>query len=110
VSYLNLAGTFYDMCSVLNGCSRSIVHWEIREVMKEADVETILKRAREKYPGEHPRIITDNAAEGGLKAPVGPAVRPSDRPSRSTLRERLAKRDRHPKVASSSPDLSIVGS
>jgi putative transposase len=26
VSYLNICGTFYFMCSILDGCSRSIVH------------------------------------------------------------------------------------
>jgi putative transposase len=31
VSYLNIAGTFYFLCSILDGCSRYIVHWEIRE-------------------------------------------------------------------------------
>src|SRR4051794_35944915 len=31
--------------------------------MKEAEVETILQRAREQYPGEHPRIITDNGPQ-----------------------------------------------
>lgn len=63
VSYLNICGTFYFMCSVLDGCSRSIVHWEIREQMQEIDVEVILQRAREKYPGENPRIITDNGPQ-----------------------------------------------
>ena len=48
---------------VLDGCSRFIVHWEIREQMQELDVETILQRAREKFPGEHPRIITDNGPQ-----------------------------------------------
>jgi transposase InsO family protein len=33
VSYLNIAGTFYFLCSVLDGYSRFIVHWEIREKM-----------------------------------------------------------------------------
>jgi putative transposase len=60
ISYLNLGGTFYYLCSILDGCSRYIVHWEIRESMTEADVETILQRAREKFPGEKPRIISDN--------------------------------------------------
>jgi putative transposase len=63
VSYLNIAGTFYFLCSILDGCSRFIVHWEIREKMEETDVETILQRAREIYPGEHPRIITDNGPQ-----------------------------------------------
>jgi len=63
ISYLNLAGTFYFMCSILGGYSRSIVHWEIREKMEETDVETILQRAREKFPGVTPRIISDNGPQ-----------------------------------------------
>ncbi len=63
ISYLNICGTFYFMCSVLDGCSRAIVHWEIREKMQEIDVETILERAREKYPGEKPRTE-------GLRQPI----------------------------------------
>ena len=60
VSHLNIAGTFYFLCSILDGCSRYLVHFEIRAKMGEIDVETVLQRAREKFPGEHPRIITDN--------------------------------------------------
>ena len=63
ISYLNLGGTFYYLCSVLDGYSRLIVHWEIREKMQEVDVETIVQRAREQYPGETPRIITDNGPQ-----------------------------------------------
>ena len=63
VSYLNIAGTFYFLCSVLDGCSRSIVHWEIREKMEESDVEIIIQRAREAYPGVTPRIISDNGPQ-----------------------------------------------
>jgi len=51
------------MCSILDGYSRSIVHWEIREKMEETDVETILQRAREKFPGAAPRIISDNGPQ-----------------------------------------------
>lgn len=63
VSYLNIAGTFYFLCSVLDGCSRYVVHWEIREKMEESDVEVILQRAREAYPDATPRIITDNGPQ-----------------------------------------------
>ena len=63
ISYLNIGGTFYYLCSVLDGASRFIVHWEIRESMTEAEVETILQRAREKFPGETPRIISDNGPQ-----------------------------------------------
>lgn len=63
ISYVNIAGTFYYLCSILDGYSRYIVHWEIRESMKEIDVETVIQRAREKFPGEKPRIITDNGPQ-----------------------------------------------
>jgi transposase InsO family protein len=63
VAYLNLGGTFYYLCSVLDGASRSIVHWEIRASMTETDVECILQRAHEKYPDQRPRIISDNGPQ-----------------------------------------------
>lgn len=63
VSYLNIHGTFYYLCSVLDGYSRSITHWEIRESMTERDVQTILQRALEKFPGAAPRIISDNGPQ-----------------------------------------------
>jgi putative transposase len=63
MSYLNICGTFYYLCSILDGYSRMMVHWEIREQMKEADVETIVQRALEKYPRVHPRIISDNGPQ-----------------------------------------------
>ena len=51
------------MCSVLDGCSRYIVHWEIRESMTEAEIEIILERAKEKFPEARPRIISDNGPQ-----------------------------------------------
>jgi len=63
VSYLNLGGTFYYLCSVLDGCSRAIVHWDLRASMKEQEVECILERAKELYPGARPRIISDNGPQ-----------------------------------------------
>ena len=63
ISYLNIRGTFYYLCSILDGYSRYIVHWEIRESMKEADVEIVLQRAREKFPNEKPRVISDNGPQ-----------------------------------------------
>lgn len=63
ISYLNIAGTFYFLCSVLDGFSRSIVHHEIREKMEESDVELILQKARECHPGVTPRIISDNGPQ-----------------------------------------------
>ena len=63
ISYLNISGTFYYLCSVLDGASRFIVHWEIHRSMTEAQVEIILQRARELFPGARPRIISDNGPQ-----------------------------------------------
>ena len=63
VSYLNIRGTFYFLCSVLDGYSRFIVHWDIGETMKEQEIEVIVQRAREKFPGVTPRIISDNGPQ-----------------------------------------------
>jgi transposase InsO family protein len=56
VSYVNIAGTFYYLSSVLDGYSRFLVHWEIREHSKEQEIEIVLQRAQEKFPGVRPRI------------------------------------------------------
>jgi len=63
VSHINICGTFFFLCSILDGYSRFIIHREIRETMTEAEVETILQRAREQSPGERPRIISDNGPQ-----------------------------------------------
>ena len=63
VSYINVAGTFFYLCSLLDGYSRYIVHWELRESMTEAEVETIIQRGRERFAGERPRIISDNGPQ-----------------------------------------------
>jgi putative transposase len=63
VAFLNIGGTFYHLCSLLDGYSRSIVHWEIRETMKEEEIALIIQRARERFPGVTPRIISDNGPQ-----------------------------------------------
>lgn len=63
IAYVNIAGTFYYLCAILDGCSRYLVHWELRESMTEADVEIVMQRAREKYPEARPRIISDNGPQ-----------------------------------------------
>jgi transposase-like protein len=63
VSYINVAGTFFYLCSLLDGCSRYLVHWEIRASMTEPEIETIIQRARERYPDARPRIISDNGPQ-----------------------------------------------
>jgi len=63
IAYLNLSGTFYYLCTILDGYSRAVIHWEIRESMREDDVEIIVQRAHERYPDAHPRIISDNGPQ-----------------------------------------------
>jgi transposase InsO family protein len=62
-SHLNICGTFYHICSIIDGYSRYLVHWEIRETMFTSDAEIVVQRAREKFPGENPRIISDNGPQ-----------------------------------------------
>ena len=63
ISYVNLAGTFYYLTTILDGYSRYIVHWELRTSMTQQDELVILQRALEQFPGEHPRIISDNGSQ-----------------------------------------------
>jgi putative transposase len=63
LSYINIACTFYYLCSILDGYSRFIVHWALLKQMKESDIEIIIQRALEKYPGVTPRIISDNGPQ-----------------------------------------------
>ncbi len=63
VSYINVCGTFYYFCGIIDGFSRFIVHWEIREAMKESDIEIIIERAKEKFPDARPRVISDNGPQ-----------------------------------------------
>jgi transposase InsO family protein len=63
VAHLNVAGTFYYLCTILDGYSRAVVHWELREAMREVDIEIVVQRAREKVPGARSRIISDNGPQ-----------------------------------------------
>jgi len=63
IAYINIRGTFFYLCTVLDGCSRYIVHHELRESMREPDVERLLQRALEAFPGARPRIISDNGPQ-----------------------------------------------
>ncbi len=62
-TYINIAGTFYYLCAILDGWSRYLVHWELRESMTTRDVTTIVQRAKERFPDARPRIISDNGPQ-----------------------------------------------
>jgi putative transposase len=49
ILHINISGTFYYLFAILDGYSRYIIHWELRESMKEMEVETIMQRARENF-------------------------------------------------------------
>jgi transposase InsO family protein len=63
IAHINIHGTFYYLCAVLDGASRYLLAWSLRESMKEADVEIVIQRAKERFPEAHPRIISDNGPQ-----------------------------------------------
>lgn len=63
VSCLNVCATLYYLCSILDGYSLFLVHWDLREQMTEAYIEIILERAKERYPVVRLRIISDNGPQ-----------------------------------------------
>jgi putative transposase len=63
IKYVNVMGTFLFFIGIIDGYSRYIVNHELRSNMTEYDVELTLLRAKEKYPGVNPRVITDNGPQ-----------------------------------------------
>lgn len=63
ISYVKIAGVFYYLICILDGYSRAIVCWDIRTEMKDYDVGIVQQKAKELYPDEHPRYITDNGSQ-----------------------------------------------
>lgn len=63
IAHINVHGTFYYLCAVLDGASRYIVDWSLGERMHEMDVEILLQRAKEKFPQAQPRVISDNGPQ-----------------------------------------------
>lgn len=63
ISYINISGTFYYFIGVLDGYSRYMVHWNIRESMTEQDVSLVILKAKELFPDASPRIISDNGPQ-----------------------------------------------
>jgi len=63
IAHINIHGTFYYLCAVLDGASRYLVDWTLRGSMTEVDIEILLQRAKEKFPVARPRIISDNGPQ-----------------------------------------------
>ena len=64
ISYINICGTFYYLdvdARRLQPLHRALGDSRVDD--RADDVEMILQRAREKFPGEQPRIISDNGPQ-----------------------------------------------
>ena len=63
IAHINVHGTFYYLCAVLDGASRYLLNWSLRDSMKTTDVEILLQRTKERFPEARPRIISDNGPQ-----------------------------------------------
>ena len=52
ISYVNVIGTFMFLVAIIDGYSRYVVHHELRAAMEEKDVEIVVQRALERFPGQ----------------------------------------------------------
>ena len=58
ISYINVLGTFLFLVAIIDGYSRFVVHHELRAAMQEKDVQLVVQRALDRFPGHRPRIIS----------------------------------------------------
>ena len=87
MSYINISGTFHYLCGILDGCSRYIVNWDLRESMTESDIEIILERA-----GGGAKTAAGSPAAGRV-IPLGSTLREATYRAQSPCAEfRLGKR------------------
>jgi transposase InsO family protein len=63
ISYVRVGERFFFLTCVLDGYSRYIVHWDLRDGMAAADVAVVQQRAVELHPEARPRLITDNGGQ-----------------------------------------------
>lgn len=63
ITYIKIKGVFHYLILVLDGYSRYIVGWGLREQMNERDVEIVLQQAHEAFPYARPRLISDNGSQ-----------------------------------------------
>lgn len=63
ISYINFKGSFVYLVALIDGFSRYIVHYGLRLSVEALDIEILVERARLKYPGVKPIVITDNGPQ-----------------------------------------------
>jgi len=63
ISYINFKGSFVYLVALIDGYSRYIVRAEVRASVEALDIEILIERAREAFPGVKPVLITDNGPQ-----------------------------------------------
>lgn len=63
ISYVKIREVFYYLITVLDGYSRAVVAWDIRESMTTGDVQIVIEKAHEAHPEVKPRLISDNGGQ-----------------------------------------------
>jgi len=63
IKYVNFHSAFLFLISVFDGYSRYNLHHELCTQMEEYHVELTIQRALEKFPGNSPRLISDNGSQ-----------------------------------------------
>lgn len=66
IAYVNMRGTFVFLISVIDGYSRAVLAWDIRERMETFDVSMVVTAAHERWIAGtdlRPRLISDNGSQ-----------------------------------------------
>jgi transposase InsO family protein len=63
ITNVSVGDTVYFLISILDGFSRSIIAWDLRDSMKYQDVGIVFERAKELFPNAKPRCISDNGSQ-----------------------------------------------
>lgn len=62
-TYLRIKDVFYFLVTVMDGYSRAILSWHLKPHMTQEDAQIVLQKAREKFPNQKPRVISDNGPQ-----------------------------------------------
>ena len=63
ICYINFKSTFVYLVALIDGYSRFMVHYELKMSVEALDMEIMMERAREQFPGTNPTLITDNGPQ-----------------------------------------------
>jgi transposase InsO family protein len=62
-SYIKIRNSFYYFLSILDGYSRKILNWRLRDTMEGINAEVLAAETKERYPeAKKPRLISDNGS------------------------------------------------